>query len=178
MYCGKISQSFAVKKPVASKEISEPEVYTDYLLSLCDKLEKASSAKGAQTLYWNEGTALSSDIMEILSKNPDLTLVFDYTYEGRDYHVVIPGKYVKFDPTIAWYGPLYLFGRFNRYSVDQKGNTVTNGSHAVANGVYVVSSGDTLSKIAARYNTTVAYLVSVNNIKNPNFIKTGQEIKY
>ena len=192
IYCGKVNGSFTVKKPVvvvadentlpvkadALKETFGPDVHTDYLSGLSDKLEKASSAKGAQTLYWNEGTALSSDIMEMLSKNPDLTLVFDYTYEGRDYHVVIPGRYVKLDPTIAWYGPLYLFGRFNRYSVDQKGNTVASGSYAVANGVYVVSSGDTLSKIAARYNTTVAYLVSVNNIKNPNFIKTGQEIKY
>ena len=178
VYCGKISQSFAVKKPVASKEISEPEVYTDYLLSLCDKLEKASSAKGAQTLYWNEGTSLSFDIMEMLSKNPDLTLVFDYTYDGRDYHVVIPGKYVVLDPKIAWYGPLYLFAHYNRYSVDATGSPKENNSYATAKGTYIVLPGDTLSKIAARYNTNIATLASLNRIQNPNFIRVGQEIKY
>lgn len=39
---------------------------------------------------------------------------------------------------------------------------------------YTVRSGDTLYSIARRYNTTVARLVSVNNISNPNLIRVGQ----
>lgn len=39
---------------------------------------------------------------------------------------------------------------------------------------YTVRSGDTLSGIAARYNTTVQRLVSANNISNPNLIRVGQ----
>ena len=35
-------------------------------------------------------------------------------------------------------------------------------------------SGDTLSGIAARFGTTVANLVSANNITNPNLIYPGQ----
>ena len=42
---------------------------------------------------------------------------------------------------------------------------------------YTVKSGDTLSEIAARYNTTVKKLVNLNNIKNPNLIYPGQKIK-
>lgn len=38
---------------------------------------------------------------------------------------------------------------------------------------YVVAPGDTLGGIAARYGTTVARLVQLNNIANPNFIKAG-----
>ncbi|WP_235872204.1 LysM peptidoglycan-binding domain-containing protein [Siminovitchia acidinfaciens] len=34
-----------------------------------------------------------------------------------------------------------------------------------------------MSKIAARYKTTVAELVRINGIKNPNFIYPGQKIK-
>lgn len=39
---------------------------------------------------------------------------------------------------------------------------------------YTVRSGDTLYSIALRYNTTVARLASLNNISNPNLIRTGQ----
>lgn len=42
---------------------------------------------------------------------------------------------------------------------------------------YVVQRGDTLSKIASKYDTTVNKLVSLNGIKNPNLIKVGQMIK-
>jgi len=43
--------------------------------------------------------------------------------------------------------------------------------------VYVVKSGDTLSGIAAKYKTTVAALVALNGISNPNLIYVGQKIK-
>lgn len=41
---------------------------------------------------------------------------------------------------------------------------------------YTVKSGDTLSSIASKYNTTVAKLVKDNNIKNANLIYVGQKI--
>lgn len=42
---------------------------------------------------------------------------------------------------------------------------------------YVVQAGDTLSSIAARFGTTVASLVSINNIANPNLIYVGETLK-
>ena len=42
--------------------------------------------------------------------------------------------------------------------------------------VYTVVKGDTLTKIANRYGTTVTELVKLNNIKNPNLIVIGQKI--
>lgn len=44
-------------------------------------------------------------------------------------------------------------------------------------GTYTVKSGDTLSGIANRFNTTVNELVKLNNISNPNLIRVGQKIK-
>jgi len=43
--------------------------------------------------------------------------------------------------------------------------------------LYKVQKGDTLSKIAAAYKTTVAILVKENNIKNPDLIHVGDIIK-
>lgn len=63
----------------------------------------------------------------------------------------------------------------NRYDEVQKrvnelimGKTVT---------YYTVKSGDTLSEIAEKYNTTVNKLVEKNNIKDANKIYVGQKIK-
>ncbi|MTI95996.1 MAG: LysM peptidoglycan-binding domain-containing protein [Firmicutes bacterium] len=42
---------------------------------------------------------------------------------------------------------------------------------------YTVRTGDTLSGIAGRHNTTVNKLVSLNNISNPNLIRAGQVLK-
>lgn len=41
---------------------------------------------------------------------------------------------------------------------------------------YTVKAGDTLSKIASRYGTTVEKLVKKNGIKNPDYIQVGQVI--
>jgi murein DD-endopeptidase MepM/ murein hydrolase activator NlpD len=42
---------------------------------------------------------------------------------------------------------------------------------------YKVLRGDTLTRIAAQYNTTVAKLVEINGIKNANLINVGQVLK-
>lgn len=44
------------------------------------------------------------------------------------------------------------------------------------NDTYTVVRGDTLGKIAARYNTTIESLVDLNGIENPNQIKIGQRL--
>lgn len=41
---------------------------------------------------------------------------------------------------------------------------------------YVVQPNDNLTSIAARFNTTVAVLLDLNNIVNPNVIRAGQEL--
>lgn len=41
---------------------------------------------------------------------------------------------------------------------------------------YKIKSGDTLSEIAVKYNTTVRHLAQINNIKNPNLIYAGEII--
>ena len=49
-------------------------------------------------------------------------------------------------------------------------------SFILADEVYYVKSGDTLSGIASRYGVTVSDLVAWNGISNPNYITVGQRI--
>lgn len=44
----------------------------------------------------------------------------------------------------------------------------------MANVTYTVKKGDTLASIAKKYDTTISKLVSLNNIKDPNYIVVGQ----
>ncbi|MBB1099293.1 LysM peptidoglycan-binding domain-containing protein [Limosilactobacillus sp. WF-MT5-A] len=46
-----------------------------------------------------------------------------------------------------------------------------------SNGTYTVKNGDTLSQIAARFNTTTSALASSNHISNPNLIEVGQQLR-
>lgn len=48
---------------------------------------------------------------------------------------------------------------------------------SVSSGTYKVVSGDSLSKIAKNYNTTVSNLASLNGIKNPNVLRVGQVLR-
>jgi LysM repeat protein len=42
--------------------------------------------------------------------------------------------------------------------------------------VYVVQPGDTLFRIAARFNTTVGAMAQLNGIVNPSLIRVGQQL--
>ena len=50
--------------------------------------------------------------------------------------------------------------------------TTTNSTNT-----YTVVSGDNLSSIAAKFNTTISNLCALNNISNPNLIYAGQVLK-
>lgn len=48
----------------------------------------------------------------------------------------------------------------------------------MASSPYTVKAGDTLSKIAAQYGTSVSSLASINGISNPDLIRTGQVLNF
>lgn len=58
-------------------------------------------------------------------------------------------------------------------------NTTENDSNNEKQDIisYRIKSGDTLSQIAIKYNTTVSSIANLNNIKNPNLIYSGDVIK-
>lgn len=111
--------------------------------------------------------------MKTLQDNPNITLVFSYTYLDKDYKVTLPGKNVKAFDTIPWYGPMYLYGTYGMFNAQAPVTSSPN-----AKRTYTVVPGDTLSGIAKRLGTTVRILVNLNGIKNPDFISVGQVLKY
>ena len=58
-------------------------------------------------------------------------------------------------------------------------NSTVNGSETRGTGsiTYTVRRGDTLSQIAQAYGVTVAHIVEINNIQNPNLIFPGQKLR-
>jgi LysM repeat protein len=54
---------------------------------------------------------------------------------------------------------------------------VPSGTTAASTTSYTVRSGDTLGTIASRHGTSVAAIVQLNGLKNPNLIRIGQVLK-
>ena len=70
----------------------------------------------------------------------------------------------------SWVDPIpYLLGEKNILEPVENESKSDN--------IYIVKKGDTLTKIAKMYNTTVASLTKLNSIKNANLIYVGQIIK-
>ncbi len=137
------------------------------------KSSAASSGGKTVTVYWNKGTSLPADVMKMLHDNPNVTLVFSYTYQGAPITLTIPGSAVVLNPAVEWYGPAYLYALYG------KGRTAALTTNTTAStGMYTIKSGDTLSGIAKRLHTTVKNLQSKNNIKDADKIKSGMVLKY
>lgn len=56
-------------------------------------------------------------------------------------------------------------------------STLINQRNKDFNSTYIVQSGDTLSEIARKFDTTVGELVELNDIRNPNLIYVGEVLK-
>ena len=75
-----------------------------------------------------------------------------------------------------WVDPLdYLTGNKQLPSLKNSTPIVDTGSKDIIS--YKVQKGDTLTKIAKMYKTTISELVNLNNIQNPNLIITGTILK-
>jgi LysM repeat protein len=77
------------------------------------------------------------------------------------------------NPNFIWVGQkLRVSARAQALAVDDK-----VARPVVADSIYVVQAGDTLSQIAQKHNTTVQALLVANGLPNANFVWTGQRLR-
>ncbi len=69
-----------------------------------------------------------------------------------------------------------IFSRFDMAEVIE-GAELNTAENFVNDYEYIVTSGDSITNIAAAHNIKVSDLVAYNNIEDPNLIKVGQKIK-
>ncbi len=91
---------------------SEPEPPVNDMQEVEDKISEAINLGGTRVVRIEGYPALSYHVLEMLQENPDITLVSEFTYDGLDYKITIPGSAVELDPSIKWYRPKYLFPMF------------------------------------------------------------------
>lgn len=97
---------------------SEPEPPVNDMQEVEDKISEAIALGGTRVVRIEGYPALSYHVLEMLKEHPQITLVSEFTYDGLDYRITIPGSAVELDPSIKWYGPKYLFPMFYKYGTD------------------------------------------------------------
>lgn len=125
------------------------------------------------------GISVSKDIYtgnekSALNATGKFTVYTDFKYTGSD-------NYLKRGDILLGSGHTAIALSNGAYAgADTSVSTSTSTSSSTntsTDTVYVVKAGDSLSKIAAKYNTTYKKLAEYNNIANPNLIRVGQKIK-
>ncbi len=93
----------------------------------------------------------------------------------------LSGLAIKYNTTVS---ELVKLNNIANPNLIYAGNTlivpITESQEEPDNGyaeIYTVKSGDTLSQIAQRFNTTVTIIATDNNIQNVNLIYPGQQLK-
>jgi LysM repeat protein len=117
----------------------------------------AASAAGQSFIY----TVVAGDTLAVIASR------FNTTPEG-----IVQLNGLK-DPNVLALGQqLKIPGR-----APSAGTGGTSAGTAGATSTYTVQAGDTLGKIALRYSTTVAELIRLNGLTNPDVLAIGQTLK-
>lgn len=129
-------------------------------------LWNAGYYSGYNTIY---GFVDNPPLRGSLGEFYDNTVLYQYTSSGR-----LRGWSENLDLDI-FYGDSAQWDKLAGYVASDNYNP-SEPNHKAEDRVvyYTVQSGDTLSRIAQRYNTTYKYLAELNGIANPNLIYPGQ----
>ena len=141
-----------------------------WVVPLKEKLNVAVSSSDAakKVVNYTGDFALPTEIMQFLKDHPEITLKYSFVLNGENKTATLSGNDIVIDSKINWYGLEYLWANYGQGAVKAD----------AATGEYIVVSGDTLSKIAAKFGTTVSKLAAKNGIKDVNYIYAGQKIVY
>lgn len=154
-YCGATSSSGGTVEPPAQVDESQ-EIKNSGVMDLVYRTMKGDFGNGDE-----RKAKLGSRYDEVQSLINYILNTSAQTLADE----VWRGKYGDGD-----YRKTVLGSRYNEVqAIVNKGNSTVQ--------YYVVQSGDTLSKIASKYGTTVNQLVAWNKIANANYIQTGWKLR-
>ena len=127
---------------------------------------------------YNQGPEEAKKIVEVAKAKGPLTLdaIHDAALDSK-----ILGEPKFTERRVATYKKALSYnsveGNTGNNQTKQQTSPGNNSASTASTVEYVVKSGDTLSKIAKMYNTTVEQLAKFNNIQNVNLIVVGQVIR-
>ena len=141
-------------------------------------LEIGQTPKAGAIMVWQKGSTLSGNDgaghVAIVEKVIDGNTVYtsESSYGGSAFW-----NSTRKNTNGRWgIGSSYTFRGFI-YNPSVKEEVTPTPTPSSSDYEYIVKSGDTLSSIARRYNTTYQELARYNNIANPNLIYVNQVIK-
>lgn len=153
------------------------KLVTDMTIAFMDRMKEY----GYKTGYYTNLDYMSTMYDYNRVKKYDLWMAY-YNDEEPSYECAIQ-QYTSTGRLNGYNGNLDLNWMYKKYGKTQTEsnkkpvNTKPNNQGSTKDVTYTVKSGDTLSSIAAKYNTTYQTLAKNNNISDPNKIYVGQKIK-
>ena len=121
----------------------------------------------------NSNNLTKYDVVEDVENSVDNSNYIEYTVKSGDTLSAIAKKYNTTYQKIAKDNNIE---NPNLIYPNQKLKIYTNVSQETKEIIYIVKSGDTLSEIAQKYNTTYQKIAKDNNISNPNLIYPNQKL--
>lgn len=163
----KVYESMFTGKPLASG--SSEKIY--YYVKSGDNLSKIANKYGLSVSELKKMNKLSSNYIRVKQR-----LLVGYKYkEPEKKEVIIKDTTSTLDSTQT------ISPTDSTQVVVKQDSTITTkatppATHQSKEKIYYVKKGDTLLKIATKYNTTTKKLANHNKIKNINSLKVGQKI--
>ena len=152
------------KKIMTDRVIIEGIMKADVLYKTTDDEKYMSNIKGEIPF---------SSALDILGAEDGMNAIIRASIENID--ATIEGNSIAIKANISLSGKiLYEISKeFISDVVEEEGEKPQKKASIT---IYVVGEGDTLWGLAKKYNTTVANLVKVNSIDDPNYIEVGQKL--
>ncbi len=100
--------------------------------------------------------------------------VCTYTVRAGDTLGLIAQRY---GTTLSWLAQTNNLANVNFIYVGEKLKVPCTPTHSATVRIHVVRAGETLGEIALKYGTSVAAIVQINHLANPNFIYVGQKLR-
>ena len=124
---------------------------------------------------WNNNEDEQEGLKEIYIKRGDTLSWIAMTYNTTVEYLATINN-IK-NPNLIYAGTTLLVPTGNNISNEEPSNDESNKNNSENYFIYTVKKGDTISQIAINFNTSIYEIVNLNNIKNPNLIYIGQNIK-